>query len=424
MSFRSLVRLILSWLGLLGVARRVRAGDVIKPSDVIQRESVESLVAGADEYYRSAIANGATAFLKSKPFHSFDDSPQVLVRLGWLLDGARLTAGLQVAEYGGGAGWLAALLWQMGCHVTCIDPSDAALALARELFEQRRPLLTWPTATCATALTDGHTIPLADGSMDRVICFDVFHHVPNQAEILREFFRVLKPGGIACFSEPGRHHSTTVASQEEMANFRVLENDIVVEDIWQLARNAGFSGIDIRPMMDASFSLSLDGYLSLLKTGRVGVGGRDALMNGTASTSVFFLQKGTFALDSRYASCLSASVAAPSSLRAAVNTPAVMKVSCRNSGEGRWLSATADASQSGVVTLGIMRCDQGGVVVNRDWRRVSLPRDVEPGGSIDLSCELTFSEPGTEYLRVDLVSEHIKWFGTATGPIAVTVSLP
>src|SRR6267154_393258 len=154
MNLRSLARLILSWLGLLGMVRRLRARHVIKPSDVMARESVESLVAGADEYYRSAIAIGGTAFLKSKPFHSFDDSPQVLVRLGWLLHGARLTAGLQVAEYGGGAGWLAALLWQMGCHVTCVDASAAALELARELFEERRPLLTWPTATCATALTD------------------------------------------------------------------------------------------------------------------------------------------------------------------------------------------------------------------------------------------------------------------------------
>ena len=57
-------------------------------------------------------------------------------------------------------------------------------------------------------------------------------------------------------------------SQQEMANFRVLENDIVLEDIWQLARGAGFSGIDIRPMLDAAYSLSIDGYLSLLDTGQ------------------------------------------------------------------------------------------------------------------------------------------------------------
>jgi hypothetical protein len=59
-----------------------------------------------------------------------------------------------------------------------------------------------------------------------------------------------EPGGIACFSEPGRYHSTTDASQADMANFRVLENDIVLEAIWQLARDAGFADVDIRPMLD------------------------------------------------------------------------------------------------------------------------------------------------------------------------------
>jgi ubiquinone/menaquinone biosynthesis C-methylase UbiE len=31
--------------------------------------------------------------------------------------------------------------------------------------------------------------------MDRIICHDGFHHIPNQAEIISELARVLKPGG-------------------------------------------------------------------------------------------------------------------------------------------------------------------------------------------------------------------------------------
>jgi len=396
----------------MGVVRRVRAGDVIKPADVMRRESVESLVTGADEYYRSAIAKGATTFLKSKPFHSFVESPQVLVRLGWMLHGGKLTAGLHIAEYGGGAGWLATLLWQMGCHVTCVDASAAALELARELSNEHRGLLAWPQATFSTALTDGHTLPLADETMDRVICFDVFHHVPNQEEVLREFFRVLKPGGIACFSEPGLYHSTMAASQEEMANFRVLENDIVLEEIWRLARRIGFSDIEIRPMLDASYSLTMDRYHSLLHGGGIGLRGRDALVNGTESLSVFFLQKGTFAFDSRYPSALSASITASSALT----------VSCTNTGQGRWLAKSLDGTDFGIVRLGLMRCDEKGAVVERDWIRVPLPHDVEPGQSIEIACKLPNLEPRTPNIRVDLVSEHVKWFGATSNPIAVRVS--
>ena len=408
---------------LLRASRGMRTDATIMPADVMRRETVESLVAGADEYYKSGIANGATSFLKRKPFHSIAESPQVLVRLGWLLEGARLTTGLHVVEYGGGAGWLSASLWQMGCHVTCVDASAAALDLAREAFEERRHMIAWPGATYATALTDGHTLPLADASVDRVVCYDVFHHVPNQEQILREFHRVLKPGGLACFSEPGRYHSATAPSQHEMANFRVLENDIVLEDIWRLARHAGFSGIDIRPMLD-SYSLSLDGYLSLVDTGHFGIGGREALMSGTVSMSIFFLQKGTFLPDSRYPSSLSASIQAPASLHATSGVPTTMRVVCRNSGQGRWLSKGTDVGLLGMVNVALVRCDVTGAPVDRNWRRVPLPRDVEPGETIEVACELVFPEPGSLCLRVELVSENVAWFEAASEPIAVTVSLP
>jgi SAM-dependent methyltransferase len=408
----------------LRASNRTPTGSTIMPADVMRRESVESLVAGADEYYTSAIASGATSFLKRKPFHSLEETPQVLVRLGWLLHGAKLTAGLHIVEYGGGAGWLSAILWQLGCHVTCVDASAAALDLARQAFEERRHLRVRPDARCATALTDGHTLPLPDSSMDRVVCYDVFHHVPNQEEILREFYRVLKPGGIACFSEPGRYHSTTAPSQHEMANFRVLENDIVLEDVWQLARAAGFSSIEIRPMLGDSYSLSLDGYLSLVDLGRVDTRGREALMSGTVSMSSFFLQKGTFAFDSRYPSCLSGSIAAPASLALSAGAPATINFVCRNSGSGRWLSRGADGDLLRQVNLALVLCDAAGTPVDRNWRRVPLPRDVEPGESVNVTCELVFDEPGSFCLRADLVAEHVAWFGATSDPIAIIVSLP
>ena len=62
--------------------------------------------------------------------------------------------------------------------------------------------------------------------MDRVVINDGFHHIPNVEQTIEEIYRVLKPGGIAGFSKPGRFHSQTPQSQEEMLQFSVLENDI------------------------------------------------------------------------------------------------------------------------------------------------------------------------------------------------------
>jgi ubiquinone/menaquinone biosynthesis C-methylase UbiE len=407
----------------LGASRNVDPRAIISPADVIRRETVESLLAGANDYYKSAIAQGATSFLKRKPFHAFDESPQVLVRLGMLLRAARLVPGMHVVEFGAGVGWLSAAVWQMGAHVICVDASEAALQLAREAFAEHRANLAWSEATAKTALTDGHRLPLPDESVDRVVCFDVFHHVPNQEEILREFYRVLRQGGIACFSEPGRYHSTTASSQDEMTYYRVLENDIVVEDVWALARSIGFTDIAIQPMLDSTYSLSIQEYLSLMNSGRAGLRGREALTKGTLSTSSFCLHKGELVLDSRDAGALGASVRAPESIAAVAGVPMTTSVNCTNTGTGRWLARMAYGTERGVVNVGIIRCDEDGHPLERDWRRAPLPRDVEPGESITVECELAFAKPGRMTIRFDLVSEGVAWFHAACTPDAVPVNV-
>jgi ubiquinone/menaquinone biosynthesis C-methylase UbiE len=52
-------------------------------------------------------------------------------------------------------------------------------------------------------LIPGHcaTLPLADGCADMVFCHQTFHHLVEQEEALREFHRVLKPGGMLLFAE-------------------------------------------------------------------------------------------------------------------------------------------------------------------------------------------------------------------------------
>ncbi len=44
-------------------------------------------------------------------------------------------------------------------------------------------------------VASGERLPFADGSFDRVICTEVFEHVPDDRPLLAEFVRVLRPGG-------------------------------------------------------------------------------------------------------------------------------------------------------------------------------------------------------------------------------------
>lgn len=43
---------------------------------------------------------------------------------------------------------------------------------------------------------DSEHLPFADGAFDAVTCCNSFHHYPHQAAVVREFRRVLRPGGL------------------------------------------------------------------------------------------------------------------------------------------------------------------------------------------------------------------------------------
>lgn len=49
-------------------------------------------------------------------------------------------------------------------------------------------------------------MPLPDGSVDLLFCHQTFHHLVEQEHALREFMRVLKPGGMLLFAESTRRY--------------------------------------------------------------------------------------------------------------------------------------------------------------------------------------------------------------------------
>jgi ubiquinone/menaquinone biosynthesis C-methylase UbiE len=49
-------------------------------------------------------------------------------------------------------------------------------------------------------------LPLADASVDLLLCHQTFHHLVEQDAALREFIRVLKPGGVLLFAESTRKY--------------------------------------------------------------------------------------------------------------------------------------------------------------------------------------------------------------------------
>ena len=78
-----------------------------------------------------------------------------------------------------------------------VDADERALARAR--VEARKE-----ATQIDLHLRDVAALGLADASVDLVFCHQTFHHLVLQEQALREFHRVLKPGGVLLFAESTR----------------------------------------------------------------------------------------------------------------------------------------------------------------------------------------------------------------------------
>lgn len=257
----------------------------ILPQDLIDQYSIAQHVAFADAYFEGRTEHN---YLYQKPFYHPEDCVPGVISLGQLLSGLRLQSGMQVLDFAAGSCWLSRILIQLGCQVQSCDASLKALDIGRELFKRYPPIMPNPVVPSFLPF-DGERIDLPDASIDRVVVYDAFHHIPNVKTVLAEFFRILKPDGVVGMSEPGRHHSKTELSQFEMRTYNVIENDFVLEHVWNEAQQAGFADIEICPVLRHPM-LTMAQYRACIN-GQIPTILNQALVEDTTNHSIFFLHK-------------------------------------------------------------------------------------------------------------------------------------
>ena len=387
--------------------------------DLIDDRTLEELLGAAEEYYRRT-RDQADRY-HAKPLADINDAPDLLGSFAHLLGGMRLARGMQVLDFGAGAGWTTRFLTQLGCAVTSVDVSPTALALGKELFD-RVPVVA-PLAEPRFLLFDGRRIDLPSESIDRVICVDALHHVPNPADVLCELGRVLRPGGIAGFSEPGSNQSQSGHSQYEMKNFAVVENDLVLTEVWDWAKAAGFTSLELAVFSTEPYFLPLQQFDDLIAGGAELDAYGDKLRGYLMGHQTFFLKKGsTSASDSRERLQLKAKIAVRLEQQTVPsNEPFRGHASLTNAGQATWLPG---ATKVGGVNLGVHLRTRDGRPLDIDYARIHLAGETAPGNTQEIDFVLNPLPTGEYTLEFDLVSEGVGWFegnGSATVNVPVTV---
>ena len=108
--------------------------------------------------------------------------------------------GMKVLEVGCGPGSFAEDL--VGLDVTCLDPSEAMLKVAKKRVDGARASRGEAPATYVKALAED--IPLEDNTFDMVFCLFSFRDFQDKKKGLEEIYRVLKPGGQLVMCDAGR----------------------------------------------------------------------------------------------------------------------------------------------------------------------------------------------------------------------------
>jgi ubiquinone/menaquinone biosynthesis C-methylase UbiE len=150
-----------------------------------------------------------------------------------------------VLEIGCGTGAFSKFILEEIPHLrlTGFDISPKCIQIAKERFNNYKNV--------HFEVADVSNMQIASETFDAVIGNSILHHLPVE-EALGECFRVLKPGGIICFSEPNMMNPQIALEKNIRFIGKMLQNteDETAFFRWQLAsilKKVGFKNVSVKP---------------------------------------------------------------------------------------------------------------------------------------------------------------------------------
>ena len=139
-----------------------------------------------------------------------------------------------VLDAGSGNGYFSWLAYQSGANVTAINVDAGQVAKARELF------LSYHAADPERLRFEQanlYSLASETRQFDEIICYEVLEHVRRDAEVVAQFFRILRPGGILHMCCP---HSQHPRHQAEILDLAETGGHV----------RAGYTGEDYRRLLE------------------------------------------------------------------------------------------------------------------------------------------------------------------------------
>jgi SAM-dependent methyltransferase len=184
-------------------------------------------------------ASSAEAAVRQETYGEDLGQSSWLTAREWLefADQLGIGAGSDVLEVGSGSGGPAVYLaLTRGCQVTGVDINEHGVRNAVGLAQSRGIAARAHFQTVDAS----HPLPFADGRFDAIVSNDAMCHIGGRLATLRDWYRVLRPGGRALFTDA--MVLTGIVSHEELATRSSIGFYLFVPpgENEKLLRQAGF----------------------------------------------------------------------------------------------------------------------------------------------------------------------------------------
>lgn len=187
-------------------------------------------------------------FRKRDDFGPFNANVRFVEKTGALGRGAK------ILEIGSGKGRLLNHFLGLGYDIRGVEINREYIAASRELFGQL-PLTP----------VDSERLPADDESLDVVMSFDVFEHIPDTDGHLREVTRVLKPGGAYLLQTPNKWTNTVFETVRWKSFTAWRTQHCSLHSFRELRRRFEQHGFGVTfhdiPLVDDFFRFKVEAYL-------------------------------------------------------------------------------------------------------------------------------------------------------------------